>query len=154
MTNDAVPCRLLTDDSFAPYGSIIQKPERGGDVERDYLSWWGGLYDLDFEEQASLGVLTIKRRPFVVDQLERHIKAVEVFLPLKGVSLMPFADPADINRCEAFIVDGTVGLVIDRGVWHFPPFPVTGEMEFILIVRKDTADDLEIRDIPGRCIYM
>jgi len=112
------------------------------------------LYDLDFTDRASLGILTIKRRPFIVDQLERHMKAVEIFIPVKGVSIMPFAEPGDIKKCEVFVIDDTAGLIIEKGVWHFPPFPVTGEMEFVLTVRKDTADDLEIRDIPGLNILM
>ncbi len=151
---DIVQCSMLTADRFAPYGSLIDKPPREGDVERDYLSWWGGLYDLDFESQASLGILSIKRRAFIVNQLERHMKAVEIFIPVRGVSIMPFADPEDITKCEAFIVDGTAGLVIKKGVWHFPPFPVTEVMEFVLAVRKETADDLEIRDISGKRIVM
>jgi ureidoglycolate hydrolase len=151
---DIVQCSLLTAERFAPYGSLIEKPMREGDVERDYLSWWGGLYDLDFEGTASLGILSIKRRPFIVNQLERHMKAVEIFVPVHGTSIMPFAGPEDITKCEAFIVDGTAGIVINKGVWHFPPFPVTERMEFVLTVRKETADDLEIRDIPGRRIIM
>lgn len=151
---NTVQCRLLTRERFEPYGRLIDKPGRPGDVERDYLSWWGGLYDLDFQDRASLGVLQIKRRPFIIDQMERHIKGVEVFIPVSGVSIMPFADPEDITKCEAFIVDGTSGIVINEGVWHFPPFPVTELMEFVLTVRKDTSDDLEIRDIPGKRIMM
>ena len=149
-----ISCSVLTEENFKPYGTVIRRPQREGDVERDYLSWWGGLYDLDFNDTASMGILSIKRRPFIVDQLERHMKAVEIFVPLRGVSIMPFADPKDITKCETFIIDGSVSIIIDKGVWHFPPFPVTEEMEFMLTVRKETADDLEIRDVPGMYIQL
>jgi len=151
-----VKAQLLTAKAFRPFGRLIEKPSREADVGRDYLDWWGGLYDLAFEDTASLGYLEIRRRKFEIDALERHVKAVEVFIPIDGVSIMPFApagdldDPAakpDASRLTAFIVDGTQGLVIERGVWHFPPFPLTERMAFILTVRKDTADDLDIKSV-------
>ena len=151
-----VKANLLSQEAFMTFGRVIEKPARDGDVAREYLDWWGGLFDLDFRDKASLGYLEIRRQAFEITALERHVRAAEIFIPIQGVSIMPFApagdneDPdavPDLSRLTAFIVDGTQGLVIEKGVWHFPPLPITERMVFILTVRKETADDLDIKPI-------
>ena len=149
-----VKAEVLTREKFKPFGKLIEKPSSPAEVARDYLDWWGGLYDLDFADTASLGYLEIRRREFVINELERHVKAAEIFIPVEGVSIMPFApagnpdnpnETPSLDELTAFIVDGTQGMVIEKGVWHFPPFPLTQRMGFVLTVRKDTADDLDIK---------
>ena len=151
-----VKTKLLTQEAFEPFGRVIDKPPRASDVAREYLDWWGGLYDLDFSDTAALGYLEIRRQAFEITALERHVKAAEIFIPIEGVSVMPFAPAGDnenpeavpdLSQLTAFIVDGTQGLVIEKGVWHFPPLPITKRMGFILTVRKETADDLDIKPI-------
>ena len=87
----------LTQDAFKHFGHLIGIPDRPPDVAREYLSWWGGLYDFEFEDTASLGFLSISRTPFEITSMERHLKAVEVFIPLRGIGVLPFAIgvPAD-----------------------------------------------------------
>jgi len=158
-----VRAEILTPEKFKPFGRLIEVPSGKADVERDYLRWWGGLYDLDFQDTASIGYLEIQRREFLVSELERHVKAAEIFISIEGVSIMPFAPASasdnpearpSLDKLTAFIVDGTQGMIIERGVWHFPPFPVTQKMGFILIVRKETADDLDIKPCTATSIFL
>lgn len=158
-----VKAEVLTREKFEPFGQLIEKPSSPAEVARDYLDWWGGLYDLAFADTASLGYLEIQRREFVITELERHVKAAEIFIPVEGVSIMPFApagnldDPHEqpsLDKMTAFIVDGTQGMVIEKGVWHFPPFPLTQRMGFILTVRKETADDLNIESCEATNIML
>jgi len=76
-----------------------------------------------------------------------------LFIPIKGVGILVFAPPLrmgnnedrpDMSQAVAFIVDGSKGLVIERGAWHNPGFALTASLEFILTVRKNTADDVHI----------
>jgi len=153
MSNRCIQVRELSATAFAPYGRLIGAPDRPPDVSRENLDWWGGLYDLDFPDTASLGLLAIRRSSFELTMMERHVRAAEVFIPIKGVGVLVFAPPLrkdtgedgpDMSQAVAFIVDGSKGLVIERGAWHNPGFAITASLEFILTVRKHTADDVEI----------
>ena len=172
MSGKAVRVQALTAGAFAPFGRLVERPDRPADVSRPNLDWWGGLYDLDFPDTASLGILAIKRSSFELTMMERHLRAVEVFVPVRGVGVLVFAsslpppdeageadDPGqaqgpDMERVVAFVVDGTAGLVIERGVWHNPGFAITPTLEFLLAVRKHTEDDIEIREVEKHSILL
>ncbi len=151
-----IKAKPLTAETYQKYGVLIEsKTSMKPDVERKYLNYWGDMYDLDFDSGATTGVLEMFRQEnFVINQLERHVTGPEIFIPVEGVSIMAFApagdnnnpdDKPNIDEVELFIVDGTQGLVIERGVWHFPPLPVTLVMRFMLIVPKDIGNDLDIK---------
>ncbi len=77
-----------------------------------------------------------------------------MFIPVEGVCLMPFAPAGDIDNpdekpdiedMEVFIIDGTQGIVIETGVWHFAPLPITPVMRFMLTIPKNIDDDMDIK---------
>jgi len=149
-----VKAKLLTSENFSKYGYIIDKPSRSSDVAREYLDYWHGLYNPGPEADVTLGYLEIRRQAFEITALERHVTGAEIFIPVEGVSIMPFAPASDMddpdavpdsNNFEAFIVDGTKGMVINKGVWHFPPLPITERMGFIVTVPKEVSKDLDIK---------
>ncbi|TFG64431.1 MAG: hypothetical protein E4H36_03030 [Spirochaetales bacterium] len=154
MSTEIIKAEVLTPDAFKPFGRVFGMPDTAPDIEREYLSWWGGLYDLDFPDIASLGFLRFKRTDFTITAMERHMKAAEVFIPVRGTGVIPFAPASaaaegpDISRLKVFIVETGTALVIDRSIWHFPGFAVTEIMDFFLTVRKNSADDVEMKDIP------
>ncbi len=43
---------MLSAAAFAPFGRLIEVPDRAAEVARDNLEWWGELYDLEFPEPA------------------------------------------------------------------------------------------------------
>ena len=153
----------LTEESFKPFGRLIEVPFREPDITRENLKWWGNLYDLPFTDTASLGFLRIYQKSFLVDALERHVKAPEIFIPIQGTGVMPFAPASpgdgpdalpDETALTAFILDGTKGIVIDPGVWHSPGLAMSGTLDFILTVRKETADDIDIKKIAARRVLL
>jgi ureidoglycolate lyase len=109
------------------------------------------MYDLGSGFEATTGILeTYRQEHFVIKELERHLTGPEIFIPVEGVSMMPFAPAGktgkpDVDEIEVFIIDGTQGLVIEKGVWHFPPLPLTPVMRFVLTVPKNVGDDLDIQ---------
>lgn len=158
-----IKAQELSAASFKPFGHVIELPDRNPDITRDNLSWWGNLFDIPRTDIFSLGFLRIYRKSFVTDALERHIKAPEIFIPIQGTGVMPFApaspageEPAVPNESAltAFILDGTKGIVINQGVWHSPGLAVTGQLDFILTVRKETADDIDIKMIKPQRILL
>jgi len=161
-----VKAEPLTPEAFRPFGRVLAVPASEPEIERGYLSWWGGLCDLDFPDSASLGFLRFKRTGFTIFAMERHLKASEIFIPVCGTGVIPFApavqsicagasnaagpvsdEKPDLTRLSAFIVVTGTALVIERGVWHFPGFALTERMDFFLIVRKKSADDVDMKQV-------
>jgi ureidoglycolate lyase len=158
-----IEVRELTKESFKPFGCLVEVPEKEPDITRGNLEWWGNLYDLSFSDTSSLGFLRIIRNHFRVDYLERHVKAPEIFIPIRGTGIMPFAPASlaeeskavpDETALTAFLLDGTKGLVVDPGVWHSPGIALSDALDFILTVRKDTSDDIDIKKIAERRILL
>ena len=94
---------------------------------------------------------------FLLDRIERHVDITEAFIPLEGVSILPMAPPRDNDNPRAevpfdslttFLLDGSKGIVMKKGTWHWPPFPITEKVAFsVILSRKTLENDLDIRDI-------
>lgn len=149
---------ILTPEAFAPYGQVLHRPERPADIAKEHLGYWHGLADIGFTEHPIWGLLSMKHRAPVLTELERHCFAHEVFIPLgAGVSVMPFAlggDPdvvgsaPDLVTLRLFRLDGGTALIVGRGVWHAPAFPLTPVADFLLALEDRTpSSDLDIRPI-------
>lgn len=146
----------LTKKDFEPFGVLIEAPEVKPMISNASLDYWGGLIDLDIE-RPQVSFLKVKRREFLLDRIERHVKITEVFIPLEGISIFPIAPPRDVddpkadvplNEIEAFLLDGSKGIVFKKGTWHWPPFPLTETATFAVILGAETIEhDLDIREI-------
>ncbi|MDW8021361.1 MAG: ureidoglycolate lyase [Nitrososphaerota archaeon] len=153
-----VKIKPLDKKYFEPYGTLIEFPGRVPDISNSSLDYWGGLVDINIEK-PQVSFLLVKRRDFLLDKIERHVKITEVFIPMEGVSVFPIAPPRDevpINEIEAFILDGSKGIVFKKGVWHWVPFPVTEKATFAVILSAETIkEDLDIREIkpPIRMLF-
>lgn len=142
--------KVLTKENFKLFGSIIEGLGKTPTISNEELDYWGSIRKLDIRNPC-VSFLTVKRRDFEIDKLERHVNITEVFIPLEGVSIFPMAPPGEIIPLEnvnAFLLDGSKGIVMEKGVWHYPPFPITEKATFAVILDERTIDeDLEIRDI-------
>lgn len=149
----------LTPEAFAPFGEVIQKPSGKSTVAMEgVLDYWDQVCLLDLGGGTpQLGFLATYARAFRFDALERHVRSDEVFIPLEGVSifaLCPAANPddprevPDLARARAFVLDGSAGVNLSRGVWHAAPMPLTPKATFALVMRKGTVEeDIDIRDL-------
>lgn len=156
MSARGIKVKPLTRENFEPYGTLIEAPEVKPTISDAALDYWGGLADLDIES-PQVSFLKVKRREFSLDRIERHIRITEVFIPLEGVSIFPVAPPKDVenpraevplNEIEAFLLDGSKGIVFKKGAWHWPPFPLTETATFAVILSAETIEkDLDIREI-------
>lgn len=146
----------LTRKNFEPFGILIEAPEIKPTISDVSLDYWGNLADLDIE-RPQVSFLKVKRRDFILDRIERHVRITEVFIPLEGISVFPVAPPRDVNNpksevpldeIEAFLLDGSKGIVFKKGTWHWPPFPLTETATFAVILGAETIErDLDIREI-------
>ena len=86
------------------------------------------------------------RRDFVLEQLERHEKSSEIFFPVHGAALMPFAlslpdGKPDLENVEVFLCNEGVPFTCERGVWHLFPFPIGERFDSYVIVEKALIEE-------------
>ncbi len=151
-----VKVKLPSREAFEPFGTLIEAPRVKPTISNSSLDYWGGLADLDIE-RPQVSFLIVKRRDFIIDSMERHMKITEVFIPLEGVSIFPIAPPSSVDdpeagvpldELEAFLLDGSKGIVMKKGTWHWPPFPLTETATFAVILGAETVEkDLDIREV-------
>jgi len=156
--------RPLTADAFAPYGMVLERPASAPHIDKGWLGYWHALAPLAFPHNPVWGFLEVRRRDAVLRELERHRAAPEVFIPAGGVSVMPFAtggDPADADArpdpatMQCFLLDGTRSVIVNRGVWHAPAFPITETAAFLLALEEATPkDDIDTRAVAPRRLLL
>lgn len=168
----------LTPEAFAPFGEVVGPaprpavtnrdlialiliriehpvaPDRLDDV--DVLDYWAPVGAIS-QEPMKFGFMAPCERPWNVDWFERHLNGTQSFLPLGGQSMIVLAPPNDpfdsaaaprIEDARAFLLDGTRGINLRLGTWHWTPFPVTPGVAFAILVRQDAAaDDLNLIDL-------
>jgi ureidoglycolate lyase len=151
-----VKVRILNQRNFKPFGIVIEPPSTKPAISNMALDYWGALARLDIDK-PQVSFLIVKKREFILNQIERHVKLTEVFIPLKGTSVFPVAPPKNVENLQAnvpvdevtaFLLNGGKGIVMKKGTWHWPPFPITEEATFAVILAADTIEkDLDIRDV-------
>jgi ureidoglycolate lyase len=123
----------------------------------DVLDYWAPVAEIS-AETMKLGFLRPRMRALEVGWFERHLRGTQSFLPLGGgrslFVLVPPNDPFDspapprLEDARAFVLDGTVGINLKLGTWHWTPFPLTEGASFAILVRRDAAaDDLNMIDL-------
>jgi len=148
--------KLLTQENFELFGKVIEQPTIKPAISNESLDYWGGLTQLNIKK-PQVSFLVVKKRDFVINKMERHVQPTEVFIPLEGTSLFPVAPPKNAKNPEAevpleeitaFLLDGSKGVVMKKGTWHWVPFPTTEKATFAVILGAETVEkDLDIRDI-------
>lgn len=170
----------LDAEAFAPFGAVLaaegdrQRIDMYGSVVDVYTA---GRIDADVPVEIFMSRSTI--REFRVRFLERHMLLAQMFVPLCGtpfVVVVARPDAAEdangiplVEEVRAFFVPGDKALMIHRGTWHEPPFPLadgslrlttthaalTRGLETELDERKEIAgNDVEKRNVTERSGYV
>jgi ureidoglycolate lyase len=144
-----------TRETFAPYGVLVgvdsSVGSRTGQFYGDKVELWapGGFVS---DEQTCLSVARIHMRQPQVLWMERHFKHTQTFIPLNGGSFVavlgaptstPYPDPQTVR---AFHFDGSCGAMLNIGTWHEFPFAVKDAAEVVVILRKETQVNLEVKE--------
>jgi ureidoglycolate hydrolase len=133
-----VPAEPLDADAFAPFGQVVKH----GNC----------TMELRDGETFHLNVLSYDRRPLVCDHLNRHHRATQALIPLGGrpalVVVAPsdddFSTPAHLDHVRAFVMDGTVGINLALGTWHWGPYPIMEHVDLVNVQGRNFADDNEV----------
>jgi ureidoglycolate hydrolase len=128
----------LTEEAFAPFGQVIGR----GDM----------VMELRDDEVFHLNVLHYDREPLRCDHLNRHHRATQALVALAGKpTLLVVAPPAfdfstveHVESVRAFVLDGSAGVNLALGAWHWGPYPITDYVDLVNVQGAGFANDNEI----------
>jgi ureidoglycolate lyase len=144
-----------TASALAPYGALVgadpSRPARIGSFYGERVELWspGPLVN---DADVSLSVARVHPRPPEVVWMERHFKHTQTFIPLGGAPFImvlgaptatPHPDPATVR---AFRFDGSSGIMLHIGTWHEFPFAAAGTADVVVLLRRETMNNLEVRE--------
>lgn len=155
-TETVLPASWPTPETFAPYGTLLSQPATEPLLARGDITYWHATADLAALAGSGVtGFLTAHRREGRLTQIERHLHTCEAFIPLTGRSLFVVGPPGelDLARLRAFVLEPGAGILLHPGTWHWAPYPLTETADFLLLLRRETAEhDVEMRDLPAHRI--
>jgi ureidoglycolate lyase len=146
--------RELTAESFAPYGRTIDVPTRADDASGPGWRWWAETVSLPTDgRNFGVGYLELSGSPMRFDWAERHMRSVEVVVPLGGECLV-YVGPADHpeepaaipgrERFEVFRLRPGTGAAMDAGVWHGAPLSEGESSAMVLLLEGTGASDVTV----------
>ncbi|MDD4082383.1 MAG: ureidoglycolate lyase [Sphaerochaetaceae bacterium] len=142
-----IPLSEVTDEEFAPYGQIMGRVRAEPSNIRKHQHYWANNVDLGAVlDKVDCGLLITNTNGRDIKYFERHSRISENFVPTEGESIFVMAPPnnsketPDPSEIVAFYLDGTLGVALNIGTWHWPPIPLGKEAKFVLL-RKGEIDD-------------
>jgi ureidoglycolate lyase len=160
MTQAGIRRRVLrampaTPEAIAPFGALVASDDRVAPIRS---AFYGDALEirkparLVNDADIELSVARLRRRPMEALWLERHFLHTQAFIPLGG---KPFAmilappsegDLPDLDRAAAFVFAGDQGLAMHVGTWHEFPLAIEDGTEIVVLLRRQTVQDLARRD--------
>ncbi|MDH0030114.1 MULTISPECIES: ureidoglycolate lyase [unclassified Acinetobacter] len=138
----------LTQESFAPFGDVIEKENRdcfpinNGLTERYHaLSLAQVSGDNVAVGMSIFHNLAATELPFQIEMLERHPYGSQSFIPLQQqkfvivVALPLDHTQPDEQQIFAFLSNGKQGVNYHQGVWHHPLLTLEANSDFLVIDR-------------------
>jgi hypothetical protein len=134
-------------------GQVVTYPSGEPTFKADILSYWDGIASWKISGETGIGWFELARRPFVGEEVERHVLTPEALLCFRGAAACLIGKPQNPGVLrevdfQAFYVEEGQGIIFSPGVWHALPFPVTEKAAFWVIFRKGTAQgDLQVVNV-------
>lgn len=134
----SVTAEPLTAERFSPFGQVIATGEM--------------VMELRDGERFHLNVLSYDRHPLVCDHLNRHHRATQALVALAGRPTLVVVAPASLDfstrehlsSVQAFVCDGTAGINLALGTWHWGPYPLMDHVDLVNVQGAGFADDNEV----------
>ena len=145
----SLPIKDLSTEAFAPYGQIIEQPQRGQDAAGPGWRWWGEMVKMQGGERPyAIGYLDLSPAELQFDWAERHMHSDELIIPIDGDCLV-YAAPADypdqpdrmpeLDRFEVFRVKSGQAVLLNKGVWHGAPMAVDRPLKAIVLLLHNSS---------------
>jgi ureidoglycolate lyase len=99
-----------------------------------------------------LNVLHYDRQPLRCDHLNRHHRATQALVALAGKPTLVVVAPKELDfstrdhlsAVKAFLCDGTAGINLALGTWHWGPYPLTEYVDLVNVQGKFFETDNEV----------
>ncbi|MEI3612777.1 ureidoglycolate lyase [Pseudogracilibacillus sp. SO30301A] len=140
-----VEVQELSAKEFEPFGKIVDLPNTPAPKVGKGWECWNYIAMLDVSVPIGMGLVNTKERELVVDSMERHVSREELLLALDKEIIQPVAICQDINdpnekprpdTVKAFRIKPGQGIIINKGVWHSPSYPVNGDSTYLFAIEK------------------
>jgi ureidoglycolate lyase len=149
-----LPVQELTQEAFAPYGSVLDPDRAAPKMKEDIFTFWDGLAEMTIRGRTTVALLEVVARGPQFSKLERHVRTEEVFFALDRPVIILVGAPStgqdrpDPTTVRAFLLNAGKGVFLKEGAWHWIPVPLRRKARLLVIFRTGTPDeDLEIRDL-------
>jgi ureidoglycolate lyase len=155
----------MTYENFKPYGCLLSYPgDEEPDIAVDDLDYWKRPMDLsNFKSDGELSFMRIKQRGIVLDTLDMLPESAEIYISLDGRRSVFFAAPSkegnseepNMEKLRAFIFSGPGGFMVNPGIWHWTPFPLSHNTDYLLGLRNNVLlkNDRVIEVGEGQILY-
>jgi ureidoglycolate hydrolase len=148
----------VTPETFKKFRKLIMIHHKDKPFEDGPMATaWLDVVEFDATPRTTI-LLTTKRRPMIVEKMERHLKTAEWWTMIDGRCVVTFAegkrpgaadDEPDPAKISVFIMDGVAGYITNPGVWHWPAFPLAETTTQFVEVRVGTVEeDIHIKELP------
>lgn len=145
--NNIIYIELLSIDHhvFSDYGWILGKPDNMPTIETDYVRQWFSVAPMGgFSAPQSISYFETKKVPVICDKLECIFHDDEAYINIGTSQSVIFVaasqkgrgDEPNENEIKAFLVPSGVSVIIKSSVWHWAPFPVDHDNQYLLMLAE------------------
>ncbi|HHT11200.1 MAG: ureidoglycolate lyase [Atribacterota bacterium] len=144
---------IITEESIKGYGYLLSESKKDPILNNDHFKYISDVYKLIVDGEMTVGILIGRKREMVLKNLERHKETIEILVQLENDSVVFFAKQNDqkesIKDIKAFYFNSGQAVVLNKGTWHWGPFPITEpECKTLIVFKKGTSqNDCDIRDL-------
>ena len=148
--------KLITKENFSKFGDMITTADiEPIEINEGYAKRFDGIANLNTSKdngETTICIFSALKRsfPMKIDMMEKHPLGSQAFIPMKQTTFLvlvaPEGNKPDLNKIEAFIVPPEIGVNYNPGTWHFPLI-ATEDMNFLVVDRKGSGDNLVIENI-------
>ena len=136
----------LTRHAFRPFGVLLDAEEMPeGQATSSPIGFLGG--------RVRIGTAFLPYKGLRLTGMEQHFHVTQAFIPITGSPAVvavaaptPQDDPNNVPKPEeihAFLIDGTVGYMLNKGVWHSDRLPLYKPgSKMVIITDEETSQDL------------
>ncbi|SEQ40435.1 ureidoglycolate lyase [Devosia sp. YR412] len=143
----------ISDETFAPFGTLITRPAEAG--QRQFYSDWLGSASSGLAPVFHVNRIEPVRLPGRLDKLEKHPHAAQAFVPLDVSRYLVTVAPSlasgqpDLSAVAVFELPSTLGVIYGRNVWHGGASVLDRTGSFAVLMWRGAADDDVFLPIPA-----
>ena len=149
-----IKAQMMNNETYSEFGRVLIPVKEKITFSNQFVNHYNDLGSIEtVGKDPVVSFFSAFRRDFIIDKLEKHPGTSEIFFPVKGTGLMPFAPSLedgtpDVENIKVFICRAGHPFTAERDVWHLFPFPVEDQYDSYLVVEKDLIEnDLIMHDL-------